>query len=206
MADLDSQPFQDPSGPQEGRLLELPPELMNNIYELALLDLVQVPQASLEMQKSFRVGKTEPSATPSAMPDLVLACKQIYVEENGAQKVNSSPRVPLTSEKFIVAPKSGSRLYALPVELWNHVYQLSCNINQAVFTSRVKAPALLIACKRTYAETLQLYYCTTVFEARNHEQLKRWLQDLGSPRICLEGTLPSSTTTFFGWLHSESSS
>lgn len=47
------------------------------------------------------------------------------------------------------------------------------------------ATAILLTCKRTFTEALQLFYAATIFQANDVGDLKRWLVSVGSLRTIL---------------------
>lgn len=85
------------------------------------------------------------------------------------------------------ADQSKCRLFRLPAEIRNSIYELAFE-NEVVFVgtkikkkpqARAKVQGILLACKQTYAETLQLHFSISTFQFDNKNRIMQWLRNIG---------------------------
>ncbi|KAF2162713.1 hypothetical protein M409DRAFT_26950 [Zasmidium cellare ATCC 36951] len=101
-------------------------------------------------------------------------------------------------------PQHGSGLLRLPAELRNRIYALTLNdvvayrarktvAYRKVHRVKAKAPGLLLACKQTYTEAVQLFYSQTTFLFDDKKHIHAWARKIGSERTALVKSLRLSS-------------
>lgn len=85
------------------------------------------------------------------------------------------------------ADQNNSRLFYLAPELRNRIYELVLE-NETVCVSsrtvdnplaRTKVPGILLSCKHTYVETLQIFFSKSIFELTSISKMLQWLRSIG---------------------------